>query len=91
MKGFNFDRQIKGMLGNKRTSKFGFGKLKKDISKLANILVAGHYSRAAHFAHIKMTYKPESKDYYDENQWHDDYESSKGKKYRRKPEYLLVN
>jgi len=44
-------------------------KLKPDVTALYNILVEGVYKRAGYFAHCKMSYLPEGKDYYDKEQY----------------------
>lgn len=58
-------------------------KLKPDIVRIANILVDGTQQRAAYLAHTKIAYKPESDDFYDDDQFHRNHETSHGIKYRR--------
>jgi len=61
-------------------------RIKKDVSRIANILVENTYKRAGYIAHTKISYAPKGrrKDYYDQDQNHSDYEGSAGKKYRAK-------
>lgn len=60
------------------------GKLKNDISQIANIICGGTFRRAAYIAHTKISYMPVGDDHYDSSQYHCDHESSVGVKYRRK-------
>jgi len=59
-------------------------KLKPDIVRLANILVENTYKRAAYIAHTKIAYKPMSNDHYDDSQYKNNHEGTRGKKYRHK-------
>jgi len=59
------------------------GKLKPDVVRITNILVENTYKRAAYIAHTKISYKPEGKDFYDQTQYHNNHEDSKGIKYRK--------
>jgi len=58
-------------------------KLKPDVIRIANILVENTYQRAGYIAHMKIAYIPKGEDYYDDNQYHENHDDSKGKKYRR--------
>jgi hypothetical protein len=60
------------------------GKIKKDVVRIANILVKNTYQRAAFIAHTKIAYKPKGKDHYDNSQYHQRHQISHGKKYRKK-------
>lgn len=40
-------------------------RIKKDIARIAQVLVDGTYQRAAFLAHTKMSYRPKGDDHYD--------------------------
>ena len=60
-------------------------RLKADVVRLANILVENTQQRAAYIAHTKLSYRTadEADDRYDPEQYHEEHEDSRGKKYRR--------
>lgn len=67
-------------------------RLKPDVVRIANILVENTYQRAAYIAHTKISYIPEGKDFYDNDQYHKNHEESNGIKYRNKgtPQVIAV-
>lgn len=74
--------------GNEKVTSTLTARLKPDVVALANILAKNTYRRAAYIAHTKIAYRPKKKDFYDDDQFHDDHASSEGKKYRAKARLL---
>lgn len=61
------------------------GKIKKDVLKIANVLMKGKYQRAAFFAHMKIAYEKQVKeDQYNDDQFKQVRIASNGIKYRNK-------
>jgi len=60
-------------------------KLKKDVIKIANLLVDGTFQRAAYIAHSKIAYKliDGEKDHYNKKQYHKKHPDSSGKRFRK--------
>lgn len=62
------------------------GRIKPDVAKVADVLVAGTYRRAGYFAHIKISYPTDGPDYYDHgSQYRKVQTEQAGKKYRVDP------